>query len=94
MIYTDRAKLMKSLEKCLAIAKAVDSGFVYITVGEAKAALRLLAEGEPESTSWVKELDRVNHWHCLKCGYVEGCVSQEYKYCPHCGRKVKQNEDN
>lgn len=85
---------MKSIEKCIAVAKAVDSGFVYITVGEAKEVLRLLAEGEPESTTWVEEKDRYYHWHCEKCGFVEGAPAMTHKYCPQCGRKVKQNEDN
>ena len=50
-------------------------------------ALTLLREQE---TTWVREEDRVNHWHCEKCGFVEGMVAHIHNYCPRCGRKVKR----
>ena len=43
----DREKVTSALEKALAISEAVDSGFIWITVGEAKKALELLKEQEP-----------------------------------------------
>lgn len=34
---------------------------------------------------WVKENDRVNHWHCSNCDNVFGQVVYFYKFCPFCG---------
>ena len=34
---------------------------------------------------WVKEEDRVNHWHCSECGYVAGIFCKFDKFCPRCG---------
>lgn len=48
-------------------------------------ALALLREQE---TTFVKEEDRTNHYHCEKCGYVTGIIARMHKYCPECGRKV------
>lgn len=44
-----------------------------------------------EATTFVKEDDRVNHWHCEKCGFVEGCPALEHNYCPNCGRRVRKH---
>jgi len=50
-------------------------------------ALALLREQE---TTFIKEEDRTNHYHCEKCGYVTGIIARMHKYCPECGRKVKR----
>lgn len=47
--------------------------------------IALLREQE---TTFVKELDRTNHYHCEKCGYVTGIIARMHKFCPECGRKV------
>ena len=49
-------------------------------------------EQEADSTTWIKEEDRTNHWHCAKCGFVEGVTARMHKFCPECGRKVKWDE--
>lgn len=43
---------------------------------------------QPEETTFVKEEDRTNHYHCEKCGYVTGIIARMHKFCPECGRKV------
>lgn len=36
--------------------------------------------------SWVREVDRYNHWHCSACKYVVGVLMRiGSDYCPHCG---------
>ena len=50
----------------------------------AKDALALLTD----TTSWIKEPNRRNHWNCEKCGCVVGLAAWMYTYCPVCGRKV------
>ena len=41
-----------------------------------------------DTTSWIKEPNRRNHWHCEKCGSVVSLTAWMYTYCPVCGRKV------
>ena len=48
----DREKVTKALEKALAISEAVDSGYIWITVGEGRKALELLKEQEPRVLIW------------------------------------------
>lgn len=50
----DRKKVITALEKALAASKAVDSGFIWITVGEGKQALELLKGNESE---WLEDSD-------------------------------------
>lgn len=45
-----------------------------------------------QTTTWVEEKDRYYHWHCEKCGFVEGAPAMTHKYCPNCGRKVMRDE--
>ena len=37
---------------------------------------------------WVKENDRVNHWHCSNCDNAFGQVVYFYKFCPFCGASM------
>jgi hypothetical protein len=78
----DMEKVTKALEKALAISEAVDSGFIWITVGEAKQVLELLEEQEP-----VKPMDG---WLCGQCGCR---IYQDANYCYNCGRAVKWDAD-
>lgn len=68
----------------------------------AKDALELIKEQEP-----VKPTVSVDTWICSKCGHTlesqeliddkenpQVLIHEQYEYCPNCGRKVKQNEDN
>ena len=41
------------------------------------------------NAEWIKEEDRVNHWHCSHCKYVLGITSQFSKYCPNCGYRMR-----
>lgn len=46
---------------------------------------------------WVKENDRVNHWHCSNCDNAFGQVVYFYKFCPFCGAATTvkdQSEDD
>ena len=47
---------------------------------------------ESAHAQWVKEEDRVNHWHCSKCGRVEGLAHKTMKRCPTCGAIMKEGE--
>lgn len=42
-----------------------------------------VAQGE-----WIEEPDRVNHYHCSKCGVVWGITAKAMKYCPNCAAKM------
>lgn len=57
-----------------------------------------LREQETESTSMIKdfgskEIDR-QVWVCEKCGglYLSSYRADAPKYCPNCGRRVKNDE--
>jgi len=43
-------------------------------------------------SEWVKEEDRVNHWHCKNCGLVEGMAHYMMHYCPNCGAKMEERK--
>jgi len=51
---------------------------------------------EQKEAEWIEESDRVNHWHCSSCGFVEGWRCTIEKYCPMCGAKMrgKQKVEN
>ena len=49
-----REKVIEGLEKALAISKEVDSGYIWITVGEGKKALELLKEREQNCWTLTK----------------------------------------
>lgn len=85
----DREKVIKGLE-CLITNEVPCDGCPYYGSGYcikniAADALALLREQE---TTWVREEDRTNHYHCEKCGYVTGIIARMHKFCPECGRKV------
>ena len=39
---------------------------------------------------WIKEDDRVNHWHCSNCDFVAGQIHRFYKYCPNCSADLRE----
>ena len=91
----DREKVIKGLELCsniLGCINTTNTDCPY-ALGEGACryqdlltdALALLREQE---TTWVKEEDRTNHYHCEMCGYVTGIIARMHKFCPECGRKV------
>ena len=50
-------------------------------------ALELLKE---RTGRWVEEPDRLRHWHCSECGFVEGVVCGMENYCPNCGAQMEK----
>ena len=87
----DRKRTIHGLESCSTRGNCRERGCPYFedencTTSLSADALALLREQE---TTWIREEDRVNHWRCEKCGFVEGITSRFHKYCPNCGRKVK-----
>lgn len=40
---------------------------------------------------WVREEDRVNHWHCSNCGEVWGITAAYMSHCPNCGYVMLNN---
>lgn len=49
--------------------------------------------GMTETARLVKEEDRVNHWHCSKCGTVFGNAVWSYKYCYECGAEFVRDDE-
>ena len=56
-----------------------------------KDALVLLMEQEPVKPTKEQNLLFGNFlgWNCGACGFL--FLSDYYKYCPHCGRRIKWN---
>lgn len=54
-----REKVIEGLEKALAISKEVDSGYIWITVGEGKKALELLEK--KKNTDTMNALSEMIH---------------------------------
>ena len=40
---------------------------------------------ESKQGHWIEEKDRVNHWHCSECGFVEGIRYKIEDFCPKYG---------
>lgn len=93
----DREKVIKGLEHCGFTEKRGCVGCPYSDecgdfgrdAGMSSLATDALALLREQETTWVREEDRTNHYHCEKCGYVTGIIARMHKYCPECGRKVK-----
>ena len=84
-----REKVIEGLEKALAISKEVDSGYIWITVGEGKKALELLKEQEPKSAI-IEGSDVAHVGRCPSCHVILTPFRANYCYC--CGRKVKWDD--
>ena len=69
----DMEKVITALEKALAISEAVDSGYIWITVGEGRKALELLKEQEPR----VLTLEEVIDHYSLPPVFVDDLNAQE-----------------
>ena len=37
---------------------------------------------------WIKEPDRLGHYHCSNCGISWGIIARAMKYCPNCATKM------
>lgn len=60
----------------------------WCAMSEAKDVLTMLPAVDAAPiihAEWVKENDRVNHWHCSNCDNAFGQVVYFYKFCPFCG---------
>ena len=92
----DRDEVIKAIEACMDqnhpayCNECYLDGFRSETTCREKLMRDALALLRVQETTWVREEDRMNHWHCEKCGFVEGITSRFHKYCPNCGRKVKR----
>lgn len=63
----------------------------WCAMSEAKDVLTMLPAIDATPTiraEWVKEDDRVNHWHCSNCDNAFGQVVYFYKFCPFCGASM------
>lgn len=54
---------------------------------------RVAIMGEGKAAQWVEEPDRVNHWHCSRCGRTEGMAHMTMRYCPGCGAIMEEGKD-
>lgn len=91
-----RGKVIEGLEKALAISKEVDSGYIWITVGEGKKALELLKEQEavkPIVEQYALPLTNTSVRFIKKhyCGICKEEITGNNIYCHKCGRKVDWN---
>lgn len=63
-----------------------EKGLAVCTAELAHDALALLREQEPVEPLW-HEYGPYSFWTCAGC---DGIIDHDdYKFCPHCGRKVK-----
>lgn len=67
-----------------------------ITSVEAIAEIKALPSVAPVERHgvWVKDRDRVNHWHCSNCGFTEGRFHTVMLYCYKCGTRLYEEEDS
>ena len=91
----DKEELIESFEKALAVSKAIESGFVYLTVGEAKTAFELLKEKE-DIQCWIYP---TNIYGMMKCPHCKSYWNYDptrnkfFIHCPKCGKRVKWDDD-
>ena len=83
----DREKVIAGLEKALAASEAVDSGYIWITVGEGRKALELLKEQKPAEAKTMGESKLYGSWW-FACGACGHAIDPEDNYCRECGRRV------
>ena len=100
----DRDEVIKAIEACMDQNHPAycnecyldGPGFGIACRGKLmRDALAILREQEPQETRHMRHYSRpgvyADLWlHCEKCGYVTGIIARMHKYCPECGRKVKQ----
>lgn len=103
----EREKIMNGLRCHAGCERGFDCDTCdYIGDGDcseilARDALALLKEQE---TKWIHREDLdfkdklgCNHFHgmCENCGFIHDFIdghTEQYKYCPQCGRSVKWND--
>lgn len=61
-----------------------------VIVSDALSFLLRLEQEKAKTGSWVREPDRVRHWHCSECGHVIGLADLMDNYCPNCGAKMQK----
>ncbi len=98
----DKAKVINSLERCARLQdspmshECADCAYRDKSIGTCFSLSTLMNDAadllKDQTTTWVEEKDRYYHWHCEKCGFVEGAPAMTHKYCPNCGRKVMRDE--
>ena len=92
----DMGKVIMALEKALAISEAVDSGYIWITIGDGRKALELLKEQlkkqEAKPVKITKNAYNYEFYHCPNCD--RGFELTYYKrpaFCDKCGQELKQD---
>ena len=86
-------KLIKHLETQLAVAKSIDSEFVYITKAEAEKCLEMAKTKETLlSNPSRSEVEGGGSSWFYVCGECHGSVNPYDKHCRHCGRQIEWNE--
>ena len=87
-LMTDREKMIHELTYQINSNEVMRQHYpVQLPVTDARKVLELLKE---RTGRWVEEPDRVRHWHCSECGFVEGVVCGMENYCPNCGAKMEK----
>jgi hypothetical protein len=80
---TDREGGIKAIEKALAVSKAVDGEYIYITCGEAERALELLLNmREVTHCTACKHWDQNSGLTARKCGKFNAFTKQ-FDYCSY-----------
>lgn len=93
----DMGKVIMALEKALAISEAVDSGYIWITIGDGRKALELLKEQlkkqEAKPVKITKNAYNYEFYHCPNCD--RGFELTYYKrpaFCDKCGQELKWDD--
>lgn len=105
----DKETAIKSIEKGIRIAEAAESGWVWITIEQARNAVDLinyqhehieafLAEQKPVDVEYKRIDDDYqaieDEFTCKRCGAWWMIPKEDLRYCPKCGRAVKWNDND
>ena len=84
----DREKVITALEKALSASKAVDSGFIWLTVGKGRKALELLKPVKPIRLNHTRHYQTDNY----RCGICGDDMYYEQHFCESCGTEAKWDD--
>lgn len=80
-------------EQKAAFARGYDAGMKFI-VDEVKKAPTIDPESLRPTAHWdigaTDPRDVILYWKCSKCGRLSG---NDYPYCPHCGKRMVNEND-
>lgn len=97
----DRALAAHEFDAALMEADDHDQPYEHIAMYYSTQSFRDVMRCQPTINAvpvvhgrWIKEADRVNHWHCSRCGLVYGLSHASFAYCPNCGARMDGGDDD